>query len=152
MSGWVRAWIGAVLIVSVAACSPVYRNHGYAPDDSQLSEILVGIDTRDSVIETIGRPSSTGVLTEGDIYYVSSRWRHFAYQEPRAVDRQLVAITFDEADVVRNIERFTLEDGQVVPLSRRVTDSNIEDISFLRQLLGGIGRFNPADLFGGDET
>ena len=42
--------------------------------------------------------------------------------------REIVAITFDDSGVVRNIERFGLEDGNVVALSRRVTDSNVQGV------------------------
>ena len=34
----------------------------------------------------------------------------------------------------------------VVALSRRVTDSNVRGVSFLRQLLGNLGRFRAEDL------
>jgi len=42
--------------------------------------------------------------------------------------------------VVSNVELFTLEDGQVVVLSRRVTGTSIQNVSFIRQLLGNVGR------------
>lgn len=136
------------LILALAACSSIYRNHGYAPTDDELSFLVVGVDTRATVEETVGRPSATGVLNEAGWYYVSSRWRHYAYRAPEAIDRQVVAISFAGEDgTITNIERFTLEDGQVVPLSRRVTDSGVQGTSFLRQLLGNIGTLDPTQLF-----
>jgi hypothetical protein len=48
--------------------------------------------------------------------------------------------------VVQNIERFGLEDGQVVPLARRITRSGDGDISFIRKLFGNIGALNAADF------
>ena len=134
------------LILGVAACSATFENHGYVPSDSDLSEITVGIDTRDGVAQTVGRPTSFGVLDSGGWYYSQSRWRNFAFKAPKIIDRQVVAITYTEAGVVENIERFTLEDGRVVPLSRRVTDSNIKGISFITQLLGNFGNFIPNDF------
>ena len=50
--------------------------------------------------------------------------------------------------MVSNIETFGLEKGQVVPLTRRVSDSAVTDKSFLRQLLGNIGRIGPSGLGG----
>jgi len=57
-----------------------------------------------------------------------------------------VAITFDQRGVVRGIERYGLEDGRTIPLQRRVTSSSVEDKTFLRQLLGNLGRFNPGNV------
>lgn len=128
-----------LVLLGLTACVSVYRNHGHVPTESELQNVVVGVDTRDSVAETIGRPTATGVLTDSAWYYVQSRWRHYGARPPQAVERQLIAISFNDAGVVRNIERFTLEDGRVVPISRRVTDTNIADVSFIGQLLGNIG-------------
>ena len=138
--------VAGMLLLMLAACSATYQNHGYVPTDRDLEDIVVGVDTRDSVAETLGSPSATGVLEDSGWYYGQSRWRFYAYKEPEIVDRQLVAISFDSEGVVTNIERFTLEDGRVVALSRRVTDSNIKGITFLRQLLGNLGNLRADQL------
>ncbi len=52
--------------------------------------------------------------------------------------------------MVTNIERFGLERGQVVRLSRRVTTENTQGVGFLRQAFGNLGRINPGDLFDGN--
>jgi len=143
-----KSGIVAALLITLAACSATYQNHGYVPPDDDLDLITVGVDTRDSVADSIGRPTSFGVLQEGGWYYTQSRWRYFAYKAPKIIDRQVVAIRFDKDGVVENVERFTLDDGRVVALSRRVTDSNIKGISFLRQLMGNLGNLRAGDLLG----
>ena len=137
-----------VLVFAVAACSATFENHGYVPTDRELEEVIVGVDTRDTVADVIGQPSSAGVLNSSGYYYVQSRWRNYAYRAPEVIDRQVLAISFDDSGVVENIERFTLEDGRVIALSRRVTDSNIKGVSFLRQLLGNLGNFDAGQLLG----
>ncbi|MFV2033826.1 MAG: outer membrane protein assembly factor BamE [Halocynthiibacter sp.] len=144
----VKCTVMGLVLLTLGACSATYRNHGYVPTESDLSEIIVGVDTIQSVGETIGRPTVTGVLSGGDWFYVQSRWREFAYRAPREIDRQVVAVRFDQEGVVENIERFTLEDGRVVVLSRRITDSNIKGVSFIRQLLGNIGNFTAGQFLG----
>jgi len=142
----IRAMIVGAVLVALAGCTTLYRNHGYVPTDEQLSEVVVGLDTRATVADVIGPPTAGGMLSEGDFYYVQSRFRHFAYTEPREIDREVLAISFDDQGVVRNIERFGLEQGQVVALSRRVTDDGISDTSFLRQLFGALGNFDAGTL------
>ena len=126
----------------MAACTAVYRNHGYVPADDELSALAVGVDTRETVAAAVGRPTSVGVLDGGGWYYVQSRFRTFAYRAPEEIERQVLAISFDEAGLVENIERFGLQDGRVVTLSRRVTDSNIKGVGFLRQLFGNFGNLD----------
>lgn len=143
-----KALIFATCLAVVGACSPVFKNHGYVPPAEELAEIKVGQDTRESVAEAIGAPGASGVVRDSGYYYVASRVRHYGPKRPEVVSRELVAISFDQRGVVRNIERFGLEDGLVIPLERRVTDSSVQDKGFLRQLLGNIGNFNPANIPG----
>lgn len=143
-----RMFACGVVLAAACACTPIYKNHGYIPTPEDLAEVKVGVDTRETVIETIGAPSSSGVLRDSGFYYVSSRVRHYGPKRPKVVSRELVAVSFDQRGVVRNIERFGLEDGLVIPLERRVTDSSVQDKGFLRQLLGNIGNFNPANIPG----
>ncbi|MFT6452370.1 MAG: outer membrane protein assembly factor BamE (lipoprotein component of BamABCDE complex) [Halocynthiibacter sp.] len=144
-----RKSLAAVLLLgAVAACSPQFQNHGYAPDDDQLSLVEVGVSTKEDVAIAVGRPTSQGILEQSGWYYVQSRFKHFTYNEPKEIERSIVAISFNDKGVVSNVERFGLEDGKAIVLSRRVTESNIQGISFLKQLIGNLGRVTNDDLFG----
>ena len=143
---WVRR-LGAAsalaALVLASGCAATYRNHGYVPPQETLDQIVVGVDTRDSVAETAGTPSSQGVLQESGYYYVRSRVRNFGAAAPEVIEREVLAISFDGRGVVTNIERFGLEDGRVITLDRRVTDSGVVDRTFIRQLLRNFGRITP---------
>jgi outer membrane protein assembly factor BamE (lipoprotein component of BamABCDE complex) len=144
----VRVVALAAAVAVVAGCVAKDRFHGYVPEPEALAAVSIGSDTRESVTATLGRPSSAGIESGNSFYYVSSTFRHYGASAPEEPDRQSVAIDFDANGIVRNIESFGLEDGQVVVLSRRVTDSGLRDITLLSQLIGAVGRFNAADLFG----
>ena len=143
-----RFAIAAAALLSLGACSASYRNHGYVPPQEDLEQISIGVDTRASVQETLGPAASSSVVGDTGLYYVRSRVRSFAIMEPQVIEREVIAISFDGRGVVRNVERFGLEKGQVVPLARRVTDSGVTNKTFLRQLLGNLGRYNPQGLGG----
>ncbi len=145
-SGLLRLALGICLAFAIAACAPVVRSNGYAPTDAELAQIKIGSDTREVVAQTVGQPSSGGVLAESAWYYVQSQYRERGLRAPLETDRQVVAITFDKAGKVANIERFGLADGKVVVLSQRVTDSNLKGVSVIRQLLGNLGRFDPGQF------
>ena len=144
----VRA-VALCCLLILTACSATYRNHGYVPLEEDLENLVVGVDSRATVDDLIGAPSVSGVLSGGDYYYVRSRIRTYGMYRPEVVERQVLAISFNDDDTIANIERFSLADGQIVPLARRVTDSSVVSGGFLRQLLGNIGNLNPAGAFGG---
>ncbi len=134
----------AVVVLSgLSGCSAQFSNHGYVPPAEDLEQVIVGVDTRASVQETLGAAGSGSVIDDQGFYYVRSRLQTMGFRAPQVVEREVVAISFDQNGTVSNVERFGLEDGAVVALSRRVTSSGVANKSFLRQLLGNIGRFNP---------
>ena len=143
-----RALCAGLLMLALAACSSIYRNHGYVPNDEDLALLEVGRDTRETAAPKIGRPSTSGLLADTGWYFVQSRWEHKGGLPPREIDRQVVALTFSEAGTLTNVERFGLERGQIVPLSRRVTETNVKGISVLGQLFSNFGRFSPGQILG----
>lgn len=140
--------LGPVLVLSavVAACAPVYRNHGYVPAEEDLAQVEIGKDTRETLGQKIGRPSTSGLLNDVGWFYVQSRFKTVGPREPQEIDRQVVAVTFSDKGVVENFARYGLEDGRVVELSRRVTQPNVKGLSFIQQLLGSFGRIQASDV------
>lgn len=145
----IKAFVMAVTLGSagiVGGCAPLYQNHGYVPADDELSQIRIGQTRRDDLDALIGRPSAQGVLTGSGWYYVGSRWEHYGPLRPKEIKREVVAISFAPNGAVSNIERFGLDQGQVITLSRRVTDTSGASLGFVRQLLGSIGRVSAGDV------
>lgn len=140
-----RVILAALLTLWLGACSATFTNHGYVPPAEELEMILPGVDTRDSVEESIGRPSASGVISGNTWFYVASRQRHYTYHAPEVIEREIVAISFDDSGTVQNIRELGLEDGEVIRFSRRVTESNIQEVTFIRQLIGNFGRINIAE-------
>lgn len=135
-----------VAVLGLAACTPVYRNHGYVPPDIDLAQVVVGQTTQDQLPELIGRPSAEGLLTGAGWYYVGSRWRHYGALKPQEVKREVVAISFTPNGVVSNVRRFGLDRGRVVALSSRVTTTSVVEISLIRQILGNVGNIQAGDF------
>lgn len=141
--------VAGLALIALGACTSQYRQHGYVPPEEELQQIIPGIDTRASVEDVIGVPTSAGVLRDSGYYYIETHIRHFAWKRPEVIDREVLAITFDEAGVVENLVTYGLEDGKVVPLTRRVTKAGDGDIGFIRKLFGNIGGLNVGQLFDG---
>lgn len=148
-TGLGRAIVGLTLGLTLtlsAACTPLYRNQGYVPSDVELALIEVGVDTRETIGTKVGRPSASGLLNDVGWYYVQSRYKTIGPRAPQEIDRQVVAITFTEDGIVQDVGRYGLADGQVVTLSRRVTEGGIPPVGILRQLLGNLGRLNAGQI------
>ncbi|WP_407493267.1 outer membrane protein assembly factor BamE [Pseudooceanicola sp. MF1-13] len=132
------------LVLTLAACVERIRSHGYVPPEDDLDQITVGVDTRDTVTEVLGAPTTSGLTDDSGFYYVRSLVRHIGPIEPKVIEREIVAVTFDDGGIVQNIERFGLEQGRAVVISRRVTTNETGGNGILQQLLRNIGSFGPS--------
>jgi len=134
------------LCAVLAGCAAQYRNHGYVPDAASLAQVAVGLDDRASVEETLGAPVTRGVLGEEKWVWVGYRTRTLGAAAPKEIARSIVVVSFDDRDRVSNVERLDLSDGRPVAFSRRVTETDVGQISIWQQFLQNIGQFNPADF------
>ncbi len=145
-----RALLGAVLgaggVLLAGGCVPIHRHHGYVPTDEDLAAVIVGQTTESELTTLLGRPSAQGLLTGSGWFYVGSKFRQYGAMRPQEVERQVVAISFDSRGVVSNVERFGLEQGRIVVLSRRVTDPGVSGLSALRQILGNFGNITAGQV------
>lgn len=142
-----RGLFGLCLAFGLSACSEIFVNHGFVPPPEDLAEVNIG-DSREAVAEAIGTPGAAGVMRDEAWFYTAYRMRNYAYRAPEVSERQILAVSFDGAGRVSNIEEFGLEDGQVIELSRRVTTSTVREVSFFGQLLSNFGRIDLGNTIG----
>ena len=134
-------WTGVALLLSLiaaAGCAPTTQVHGYMPPPEDIARIRPGFDDTGSVEEILGRPSSNGVLRDSAWYYVQTRVESFTYNPPRVVDRTVLAVNFDQRGVVRDVRRYGLEDGRIIDLEDRTTETGGREMGVLEQLFGNI--------------
>ncbi len=150
-SGWVlKSGVLLAALLFLSACAGrLNDSHGYVPDDTLLKDVRIGVDTKETVGRLLGRPGTEGIVDDLGWYYVKSDYEQFLWRPPVEVNREVVAVSFAESGTVQNVERFGLEQGRVVALSRRVTTSNTRGIGFLRQLFSNLGTFNAGDFLQG---
>lgn len=139
-----------VLSLFLAGCEGTVRNHGFMPFAEDVDALIIGVDTRESVLDQLGSPSTGSVNEDGPIVYVRSRVEHKGYARPAETNRDLLVLSFGPDNVLKNVERVGIEEGQVVSYDPRVTDTITEGQGALAQILGSIGGFNPASVIGSE--
>ena len=95
--------IGAALAILLAAgaCTPVRSHQGYVVDADLVNSVQPGVDNRQSVLATLGKPSFASQFAPnqsngGDWYYVARDSRNLAFRNPRAKAQITIQISFDQ--------------------------------------------------------
>lgn len=73
--------IGAALATS--GCSRIKAQQGYLIDETLFTSILPGVDNRESVSRTLGRPTFAAQFDTGSWYYVSRLTGQYAFVAPK---------------------------------------------------------------------
>jgi outer membrane protein assembly factor BamE (lipoprotein component of BamABCDE complex) len=128
------------LIASLAGCARIRDHKGYVVDSGLISSIQPGIDNRDSVAKTLGRPTFAGQFNDRDWYYVSRDTRALAFSNPRAEKQLVLAVHFDQAGNVASVERTGLEKVASISPNGDKTPTLGRKRGFFRDLFGNIGR------------
>ena len=149
MSGILLRSAGVALLlcgVLLVGCAPTTQLHGYLPPPEDIARVRPGFDDMGSVEKLLGRPSSSGVLRDTAWYYVQSRVENLTYHPPRVIDRTVLAVTFDQRGVVREVHRYGLEDGRIIDLETRTTQTGGRQMGVLEQLFGNLLNLNAEAL------
>ena len=130
-----------LLALVLIACEPRLDTHGFMPNSELVSQIQTGEQDKFEVVEVLGSPSSMATFDDDIWYYITQQSRTFAFFKPEIIDQQVLVVRFDEANVVSEINRYTIEDGLIVDPVTRETPTAGKELSILQQLFGNIGRF-----------
>ncbi|MGB0498095.1 MAG: outer membrane protein assembly factor BamE [Rubricella sp.] len=141
MRAFGRISVIVLLAGALGACTALYDTHGYVPPEAQLEQIQIGLDTRQDVVAKVGQPVDTGLIEEDTWYYVRSVIRRESYRAPEVVEREIVAIRFDEFGTVAEIARGDLQDGREIAFESETTPTYGSRVGLLQQIAGNV--FNP---------
>src|SRR3546814_15557666 len=99
-----RSALAIVLAAGLVACAPRVANRGNLPTDAQLAQVKAGESTRQSVAEALGTPSTVGTFDDPVWSYISRKTEKLAFFSEAVVDKQVIAVNYDNRGVVDYIE------------------------------------------------
>ena len=131
------AIIGLMLL---GGCKRVPGHQGFVSDAALIDGIKAGVDNRDSVIKTLGRPSFEGQFDNKDWYYVARDTRTYAYRLPQPSAQLITHIRFDAAGNVAWVEKTGMERIAAIRPVHDKTPTLGRDRTILEDLFGNIGQ------------
>ena len=140
MTAWMRigAVAGAALLAS--GCVQIQGHRGYLADEVLLQSVQPGVDNRQSVERTLGRPSFVAQFGEPVWYYVSSITQQKPFRKPRIDQQTVLAVHFDDAENVVDVERSGIELVARISPESDETPTLGRNRSFFEDLFGNIGQ------------
>lgn len=137
--------------LTLSGCTKVRGHQGYIADSVLMSAIQPGVDNRQSVEASLGRPTFTGQFDKNTWYYVSRDTRQLAFNSPSPKDQLVMRVQFDTAGNVTAVNRTGLELVANISPTGDKTPTLGRERSFFEELFGNIGAVGAAGARGSND-
>jgi len=137
--------IGAALL---AGCMGIRDHRGAVIDKELASAIQVGVDNKDSVAKSLGRPSFVGQFNPNDWYYVSRDTKTVPLRGPGVTDQTILHVRFDQAGNVVRVDRSGKEYIASIDPTKARTPTLGRQRGFFDELFGNISSISQPGLPG----
>ncbi len=137
--------------LALSACAGSRDHKGFVLDPTLTDAIQVGVDNKDSVTRTIGRPTFTSQFDPNDWYYVSRNTAQLAFRDPKVTEQTVLRVQFDQAGNVVSVQKTGKEQIAHVDPSGDKTPTLGRKRSFFEELFGNIGTISQPGLPGSQQ-
>ncbi len=141
--------VALIALIATSGCSRVRGHQGYIADTTLVDSIKPGVDNRESVTRTLGRPTFAGQFDANDWYYIDRETKQLAFALPRATKQMLLHVRFDPAGNVTSVEKTGVEKIALVRLMADKTPTLGRNRSFFEEIFGNIGQVGSVGQGGG---
>ncbi len=131
--------LAAAGALSLGGCTKIKDHQGFVVDETLAASVQPGVDNRDSVLSTLGRPTFTGQFSPNDWYYVSRQTKNLAYNHPHPDKQTILRIRFDDAGNVLSVDRRGVEQVASINPASDKTPTLGRERSLLEELFGNVG-------------
>lgn len=134
----------AVLTAVIAAtllggCAQLRGRQGYIVDPVLTEAITAGVDNRESVEKTLGRPTFVGQFGDSEYFYIARETRQLAFANPRPISQMVMRVQFDTAGNVVAVDRTGLENVARINPEGDKTPTLGRERGFFEDIFGNIG-------------
>ena len=135
--------IAGLLLSSCGWLMPPPQVRGNKVDAESLKELVPGTSTKADVSAVIGSPTARDTFDDNIWLYISELTQQRIGRTLGELEQNVVIVSFTDKGVLKTVEQRDKGDSLPVTVIARSTPSPGTEASFLQQLLGNIGRFNP---------
>lgn len=129
----------AVLALLAGGCTAIRDHRGYLVDTALVDSVMVGIDNRQSVEHTLGRPTFVSQYGKEAWYYVAMDTKQTAFHRPRTTAETILRVSFDQQGNVARLDRAGTEKVVRLNPDGTYTPTLGKKRSFFEDLFGNIG-------------
>jgi outer membrane protein assembly factor BamE (lipoprotein component of BamABCDE complex) len=136
----------SVIAFVISSCSNEIENKGYVTKFSDFDKVQVG-QTKEQIASILGSPTVVSNVGEEVWIYAGSEVTKESFFKPKVKTYNAYKIKFNKNGLVEDISTKNKENMNKIAVAEETTETGGNEVTFIQQLLGNLGRYNPG---GGD--
>lgn len=125
-----------------SSCAPISTVSGYVPAETEISQLQIGVSTKQEVIKKLGEPLNNNYAPGKFLLYIQKKVEVVAFFRPRIDERKIVKLTFDDRSVLSRIDFYDELANKVFEPETKIVVSEGRQLTFWQQMFGNIGNFS----------
>ena len=134
------------LCLCISACVKTEESRGYTLEQADFDHVQLHQSHKEDILGLLGSPSSKSLFGTETWYYITAKTESVAFFTPKVKQQHVVAISFDNNDLVTKVANYDLSDANKVDLAKDTTNAPGHSTGVIQDLFGNVGRFNPEGL------
>lgn len=126
----------------LTGCISEFEHHGYSFEQNNIQSIEVKKSNQQSVLKALGNPSTSSSYGPLVYYYIGFKTERVAFLQPKIVEQRVISITFDNKNIVSDIQEYTIDDLNNVAFSEHKTEIKGNTLTPIEQIMTNVGKFN----------
>ena len=140
-------------LIAVSGCAvfaPLPTDRGQMVEKQDYDKLVPGTTTRADVTALIGSPTAKATFDDNTWFYIGEITAPVPLAHPKIEQQQVLVLNFDQGGVLQSLHRLDKGDAHDIAMVGRTTPSPGSESTFMQQLIGNVGRYNPLSSLGGD--
>ena len=139
-----------LLLSGCALFAPIPTERGQMVEKEDYDKLVPGTTTRTEVTALLGSPTARATFDDNTWYYIGEVTAPVPLARPKIDRQQVLVLNFDQNGTLRSLRRLDRSNAHDVAMVDRVTPSPGSEATFMQQLIGNVGRYNPLGALGGN--
>lgn len=132
-------------LLILSSCVSRLEKHGYMFDQSDHQLVQEGITSKEKLSQLMGSPTLVANFDDDEVWiYYSEDVDRFLFFRPAIKNRKILALRFDESDIINELRNIDLNDGiKTLKFASNYTPVNDHERGVFKSFFSNVGQVKP---------
>tara|TARA_B100001250_G_scaffold411089_2_gene438928 strand:- start:319 stop:717 length:399 start_codon:yes stop_codon:yes gene_type:complete len=122
------------------SCSETVERYGLSQKKIENIELLIGVTSKKSLINSYGPPVFESLFNENIVYYVSHESSFKNFEDRKTKKLKVIEVIFDKNDIVQNFNKYSEQDSIKLKVLEKETDDTNNGFMFWKEIISNLSK------------